>query len=134
MLLTIALFICIWLFHPFSERESKSAARIDFESALFEMNRVDPALFRGDPVIKYENGRKWYEWTYRSESDTLAIAVPASKCNLENLFSDRFSISSNSDLEYKLVWTDPRYANSRPPHRENKDSLHFKGEGKIGKP
>ena len=138
ILLSIVLFICIWLFRPLSDRELESTARIHLEDALFELNRIDPALFRESPVIKYDDGERLFEWTYRSGSDTLTIGVPVSRCNFGNLFLDRFYIKRNSDMWDRLEFTDPRYANSRPPnsqyHREKKDSLHLKKKGKIGKP
>ena len=112
--LFIFLLVCIWLFRPLSESELASAARYDFEDVLFEMNRIDPALFQGDPVIKRKRGNKWFEWTYGSGSDTLAIGVRVSRCHFGNLFPLKCYIRDNTDLSNKLAWTDPRYAKSKP--------------------
>lgn len=114
--LFIFLLICIWLFRPLSESELTSVARYDFEDVLFEMNRIDPALFQGDPVIKHKRGNKWFEWTYGSESDTLTVGVTVSRCNFGNLFPLKCYIRDDTDLSNKLAWTDPRYVKSKPLH------------------
>jgi len=81
---------------------------------LFELNRIDPALFKVDPVIKYKHGKKWHEWVYRYGSDTLAIGITVSRCHFGNLVPPRCYISRNSNLWDKLEWTDPYYAKSKP--------------------
>ena len=114
ILLSIFLLICIWLFRPLSESELTSAARYELEDVLFEMNRIDPALFTGDPVIKHKRGKKWFEWRSGSGSDTLAIGVTVSRCHFGNLFPLKCYIIDHTDLSNKLAWTDPMYAKSKP--------------------
>lgn len=108
------LILIAWLFRPLSEKEQQSEAHRQLVSVLFDLNRIDPALFKGDPVIKYEDYEKWYEWTYISGLDTLTIGVPVSRYNFRNIFQDRASISRNSDLWDKLEYTDPIFRKAHP--------------------
>lgn len=80
ILWSVLVIVGIVLFQPLSERELAGAARCDFESVLYGLNRIDPALFKSDPIIKYKDGKKWYEWVYRSGSDSLVIGVTVSWC------------------------------------------------------
>ena len=116
VVLSISLLICIWLFRPLSERELIRTARYGLEDVLFEMNRINPALFRGDPVIKHKRGSKWFEWEYQSGSDVLAIGIRVSRCNIGNLFPLKCYIMDKADISNQLAWTDPRYAKSRPQY------------------
>lgn len=107
ILLLILIIICIEGFRPLSEEELEDEARSELGWALFDMGKIDPALFESDPVIKYEDGKKWYEWVYRSGSDTLAIGVTVSKCPLKNIYPEGYYVHDNADLAEKLEYTDP---------------------------
>ncbi len=113
ILWSLLVIISIFLFLPQSEEELKDAARFEFELIAFKDN-IDSDLFESEPAIKYKNGKKWYEWVYRSDSDSLAIGVTVSKYRILNFFSAEYYFSGNLDLREKLEYTDSIYSKNNP--------------------
>ncbi len=121
IILTIAfLFLCFFLFWPLSEARRDADARSTFEWVLFDIARIDPAFFKGDPVIKHKNGEKYYEWSYVSGVDTLAIGITVSKYPFENIYPCGYYIHDNADLVSKLYYTDPDVSDNKPINSNKK--------------
>ena len=80
--------LVIWLVWPLSQSGREMYARINMELLLFDCNKVNPRLFRG-PIIKYNEGREWFEWHYVEGKDTIAVGIASYKLRFLNYFPPR---------------------------------------------